>query len=125
MNGVIATSIGTAVGLYLLVAFTGYISYGTSLDHPNIGDNVSGNIISMYKNSAAATFGRAAIVVLMLFSYPLQAHPCRGSLDKVFAWRPGRPAPIQVPVIPKGGPSQMRYYSYETTVNTVIRVSRY
>ena len=29
MNGVIATSIGTAVGLYLLVAFTGYMSYGT------------------------------------------------------------------------------------------------
>lgn len=29
MNGVIATSIGTAVSLYLLVAFTGYISYGT------------------------------------------------------------------------------------------------
>jgi hypothetical protein len=28
MNGVIATSIGTAVGLYLLVAITGYISYG-------------------------------------------------------------------------------------------------
>jgi len=31
MNGVIATSIGTAVGLYLLVAFTGYMSYGTPL----------------------------------------------------------------------------------------------
>jgi len=30
MNGIIATSIGTAVGLYLLVAFTGYMSYGTS-----------------------------------------------------------------------------------------------
>ena len=62
----------------------------------------------MYKNSAAATFGRAAIVVLMLFSYPLQAHPCRGSLDKVFAWRPGR-AQVQLPVILKGGPAQMRY----------------
>src|ERR1700720_2281357 len=28
MNAVIVTSIGTAVGLYLLVAFTGYMSYG-------------------------------------------------------------------------------------------------
>src|SRR5579871_2599798 len=102
MNGVIATSIGTAVSLYLLVAFTGYISYGILVsDHTNIGSNVSGNIISMYKNSAAATFGRAAIVVLMLFSYPLQAHPCRGSLDKVFAWRPGQSAQSPVPVNPK------------------------
>lgn len=100
MNAVIVTSIGTAVGLYLLVAFTGYMSYGS---------NVSGNIISMYENSAAATFGRAAIVVLMLFSYPLQAHPCRGSLDKVFAWRPGRAAQIQLPPRDlKGGPPQMR-----------------
>lgn len=64
----------------------------------------------MYENSAAATFGRAAIVVLMLFSYPLQAHPCRGSLDKVFAWRPGRQhilPPVSTPS--KTGPSQMRY----------------
>jgi hypothetical protein len=66
----------------------------------------------MYENSAAATFGRAAIVVLMLFSYPLQAHPCRGSLDKVFAWRPGRSGHISLlPPIPKSGPIQMRYTS--------------
>jgi amino acid permease len=103
MNGVIATSIGSAVGLYLLVAFTGYLSFGS---------NVSGNIISMYENSAAATFGRAAIVVLMLFSYPLQAHPCRGSLDKVFAWRPGRSGQVVLPAqSPKSGPVQLRYDS--------------
>ena len=109
MNGVIATSIGTAIGLYLLVAFTGYLSYGSSPNHRNLtlGSNVSGNIISMYENSAAATFGRAAIVVLMLFSYPLQAHPCRGSLDKVFAWRPGRASQLPPPLL-KSGPSQIK-----------------
>jgi len=73
-----------------------------------LGSNVSGNIISMYENSAAATFGRAAIVVLMLFSYPLQAHPCRGSLDKIFAWRPGTANQPPAPT-PKSGPTQMRY----------------
>jgi hypothetical protein len=72
------------------------------------GSNVSGNIISMYANSAAATFGRAAIVVLMLFSYPLQAHPCRGSLDKVFSWRPGRASQPHPPPNPKSGPAQIR-----------------
>lgn len=29
-------------------------------------------------------FGQLVIVVLVLFSYPLQVHPCRNSLDKVF-----------------------------------------
>lgn len=28
--------------------------------------------------------GRLAMVILVIFSYPLQAHPCRASLDKVF-----------------------------------------
>jgi len=28
--------------------------------------------------------GQLAIVVLVLFSYPLQVHPCRNCLDKVF-----------------------------------------
>jgi len=41
----------------------------------------------------------------------LQAHPCRGSLDKVFAWRTGR-QPILPPTTPnsKTGPSQLRYF---------------
>ena len=28
--------------------------------------------------------GQLAIVVLVMFSYPLQVHPCRNCLDKVF-----------------------------------------
>lgn len=28
--------------------------------------------------------GQLAIIVLVLFSYPLQVHPCRNCLDKVF-----------------------------------------
>ena len=31
-------------------------------------------------------FGQLAIVILVLFSYPLQVHPCRNCLDKVFTW---------------------------------------
>jgi amino acid permease len=30
-------------------------------------------------------FGRLAIVILVIFSYPLQAHPCRASLEKTLA----------------------------------------
>ena len=40
--------------------------------------------------SVASTIGKAAIVVLVLFSIPLQVHPCRASLDAVLSWRPGR-----------------------------------
>lgn len=38
--------------------------------------------------SVASTIGKAAIVVLVTFSYPLQVHPCRASVDAVLKWRP-------------------------------------
>jgi amino acid permease len=80
-TAVVIASIGTACSIYILVAITGYLSYG---------DNIAGNIVAMYPPAAASTIGRAAIVVLVMFSYPLQVHPCRASLDAVFKWRPGR-----------------------------------
>jgi hypothetical protein len=38
--------------------------------------------------SVASTIGKAAIVVLVTFSIPLQVHPCRASLDAISKWRP-------------------------------------
>ncbi|KAK5136679.1 hypothetical protein LTR08_002332 [Meristemomyces frigidus] len=76
---VVASSIATAASIYILVAITGYLSFGS---------NVLGNIVAQYTPSAASTIGRAAIVVLVIFSYPLQVHPCRASLDAVAKWRP-------------------------------------
>jgi len=78
-TGVVTGSIGTAASIYVLVAITGYLSFG---------DNVVGNIVSQYTPSVASTIGRAAIVVLVMFSYPLQVHPCRASVDAVSRWRP-------------------------------------
>ncbi|KAK9488138.1 transmembrane amino acid transporter protein-domain-containing protein [Lipomyces starkeyi] len=72
---IIFSSIGSAIILYTLVGFTGYLSYG---------DNVGGNIIGMYASSFSSAVGRAAIVILVLFSYPLQCHPCRASLDHIY-----------------------------------------
>ena len=34
--------------------------------------------------SLLIAIGQLAIVILVLFSYPLQVHPCRNCLDKVF-----------------------------------------
>src|ERR1700712_1224753 len=80
-TSVVVSSIGTACFVYILVAITGYMSYG---------DNVGGNIVAMYPPSVPATIGRAAIVVLVMFSYPLQVHPCRASIDGILNWRPLR-----------------------------------
>ncbi|KAH7112832.1 transmembrane amino acid transporter protein-domain-containing protein [Dendryphion nanum] len=78
-TSVIFASIGTACGLYILTGITGYLSYG---------DNITGNIVSMYPTAAASTIGRLAIVILVMFSYPLQIHPCRASIDACMKWRP-------------------------------------
>ncbi|POR30883.1 Uncharacterized protein TPAR_08890 [Tolypocladium paradoxum] len=79
--GVVASSIGSAACIYVLVAITGYITFGNA---------IVGNIVSMYPTGVASTIGKAAIVVLVLFSVPLQVHPCRASLDAVLKWRPNR-----------------------------------
>lgn len=79
--GVITSSIGSAASIYILVAITGYFTFG---------NEVLGNIVSMYPASIASTIGKAAIVILVMFSVPLQVHPCRASLDAVLKWRPNR-----------------------------------
>jgi amino acid permease len=78
---VIFASIGGACALYILTGITGYLSYG---------DKIHGNIISMYPTAVASTIGRLAIVILVMFSYPLQIHPCRASIDACLRWRPRR-----------------------------------
>lgn len=74
INGVIFVAIGVAALVYSLVAVCGYLSFG---------DVVNSNIISMYAPSVSSTIGRCAIALLILFSYPLQCHPCRASLTKI------------------------------------------
>jgi amino acid permease len=78
-TAVVFSSIGSAAATYILVAITGYLSFG---------NNVGGNIVGMYPPGLWATIGRAAIVILVMFSYPLQCHPCRASVDAVLRWRP-------------------------------------
>ncbi|KKK27126.1 amino acid transporter [Aspergillus rambellii] len=82
-TAVVLASIGSSATTYILVAITGYLSFGNS---------VGGNIVGMYPPGVWATIGRAAIVILVMFSYPLQCHPCRASVDAVLRWRP-KPSP--------------------------------
>lgn len=78
-TGVVLASNGISSSIYVLVAITGYLSFGSE---------VMGNIVAQYTPSVFSTIGRAAIVVLVMFSYPLQVHPCRASVDAVSKWRP-------------------------------------
>lgn len=120
-TSVVLASIGTAASTYILVALTGYLSFG---------DNIGGNIVAMYTPSIASTIGRAAIVVLVMFSYPLQVHPCRASVDAVLKWRfKSRAAvgadvsPHRHPLLPgrttRPGPDQMSDIRF-TAITTVI-----
>ncbi|EST04824.1 Amino acid transporter, transmembrane [Kalmanozyma brasiliensis GHG001] len=77
VNTAIGSSIGTGGVVYLIVGVLGYLSFGG-----NVGDN----IIAMYPSTSLfVCFGRVSIIILTIFSYPLQVHPCRASLDKVFS----------------------------------------
>ncbi|OBR08248.1 Transmembrane amino acid transporter [Colletotrichum higginsianum IMI 349063] len=95
--GVVGSSIGGAASIYIVVAITGYLTFG---------NKVVGNIVMMCKwissfvlsfpdphldsATAASYIGQLAIVVLVTFSVPLQVHPCRASVDAILKWRPNR-----------------------------------
>ncbi|KAF8739060.1 Transmembrane amino acid transporter protein, partial [Rhizoctonia solani] len=75
MNMVIFTSIFSATATYEIIAVFGYLTFGSK---------VGPNIIAMYPSTTIfIAIGQFAIVVMVMFSYPLQVHPCRGCLDKV------------------------------------------
>jgi hypothetical protein len=49
---------------------------------------VGANIIAMYPSTTLfIAIGQVAIVILVMFSYPLQVFPCRNCLDKIFEAR--------------------------------------
>jgi len=75
MTTIILTSIFSASLIYELVAILGYLSFGS---------RVTTNIIAMYPSTTLfIAGGQLAIVILVMFSYPLQVYPCRICLDKV------------------------------------------
>jgi amino acid permease len=75
MTTIILTSIFSASLIYELVSILGYLSFGS---------HVTANIIAMYPSTTLfIAGGQLAIVILVMFSYPLQVHPCRICLDKV------------------------------------------
>lgn len=87
MNMVIFTSIFSATATYEIIALFGYLTFGSK---------VGPNIIAMYPSTTIfIAIGQFAIVVMVMFSYPLQVHPCRGCLDKVIGKAAPPPSEVQ------------------------------
>ena len=74
-NIIIRNAIATACTSYLVVGLCGYISFGSK---------VTGNIVAMYPtDSILSLIGRLCIVIMVSLSFPLQCHPCRGSINHI------------------------------------------
>ncbi|KCV72375.1 hypothetical protein H696_01769 [Fonticula alba] len=76
INGVIGSSIGTALGVYTLISLLGYIQFGSG-----IKDNIMNNYPT---DNTAVTVGRIFLVILVAFSYALQSHPARICADNLY-----------------------------------------
>ncbi|KAL7753366.1 hypothetical protein RI367_001141 [Sorochytrium milnesiophthora] len=74
LNIVLSVCVSTALMVYFIIGSLGYLMFG---------DQVAGNIIRMYPVIPIVTFGRLALAILFVFSFPIQAHPCRASLNKI------------------------------------------
>lgn len=74
-NMIIRNAITIACASYLVVGIIGYLTFGNKVD---------ANIITMYpKDSVPSLIGRLCIVVMVSLSFPLQCHPCRGSINHI------------------------------------------
>eukprot|EP01119_Soliformovum_irregulare_P025985 TRINITY_DN9771_c0_g1_i1.p1 TRINITY_DN9771_c0_g1~~TRINITY_DN9771_c0_g1_i1.p1 ORF type:complete len:485 (-),score=103.86 TRINITY_DN9771_c0_g1_i1:8-1462(-) len=72
---VIFISVSICFVIYITIGILGYLTFGST---------VSSNIVSDYDpKNVFVLIARIAIAILVTFSYPLQVHPCRASLDRL------------------------------------------
>lgn len=76
MSRAVGAAVGTSLLVYLTLAVSGYVTFGPS---------AVADILVQYPNNGPVTCCRAAIAVLVLFSYPLQTAPCRQHVLHLFA----------------------------------------
>ena len=69
-------SISISTVFYFIIGIFGYLTFGNF---------IKSNIIAMYPPSRIITCGQLVIALLVLFSYPLQCHPCRNSIQKIIS----------------------------------------
>lgn len=67
-NTVIMAAIGTAFSIYMIIATSGYNTYG---------DAVESNILQSYPKTPIVALARVFVSLLVCFTYPLQCNPAR------------------------------------------------
>ncbi|AET40983.1 uncharacterized protein Ecym_7133 [Eremothecium cymbalariae DBVPG len=74
---VVLIAMGLAVSLYTVIGGSGYLTFG---------DNITGNIVTIYPRSVSSTLARIAIVLLVMLAFPLQCHPARASINNIWCY---------------------------------------
>mmetsp|Transcript_19423 Transcript_19423/g.57795 ORF Transcript_19423/g.57795 Transcript_19423/m.57795 type:complete len:387 (+) Transcript_19423:369-1529(+) len=71
-------SITTCVAIYVLIGLFGFLTFYTS-------DTVEGNVLLNYDvDEPEIIVGRVAVTLVVIFSFPVLAHPCIGSIEALF-----------------------------------------
>jgi len=66
------------VAIYVLIGLFGFLTFYTS-------DTVEGNVLLNYDvDEPEIIVGRVAVTLVVIFSFPVLAHPCIGSIEALF-----------------------------------------
>ncbi|KAH8738548.1 hypothetical protein FG386_001930 [Cryptosporidium ryanae] len=74
LKKIIVISIGTGIAVYSVIGISGYLLFGNTINKANILELFQSNSIDIF-------IGKFFIAVSLVFSYPIQCHPCRRSLS--------------------------------------------
>lgn len=77
LTRLVNSAVGLAASFFIVVGLAGYLTFG---------DAVTGNVIMLYPNVWSTTIGRASIVFMVIFSFPLMMHPARISVNNIYFW---------------------------------------
>lgn len=86
VNAVIGISVALCYALCMAVGLAGYATYGDTLMPED-----ATNVLTHYPSGACTTLARVCLTLLVLFSYPLQAHPSRNSAMSILCALAKRP----------------------------------
>lgn len=74
LSKIIVISIGTGVVVYSIIGISGYLLFGNLIN--------KANVLELFKTNTLDIFiAKFFIAVSMVFSFPIQCHPCRRSLS--------------------------------------------
>lgn len=74
INTVIGSSVGSGLIVYLIIAISGYATFGSK---------VASDVLELYPQDTLMTVSRILVSLLVISSFPLQCFPCRQSVMSI------------------------------------------